>query len=88
MKENDEKSDALKLTGSEVVELRRLIKLLQNENAVLRKRLKEDDSEDVENLVSREIETMNNEDLKMKIIKISHLYRNERLRNEEFEKMI
>jgi len=28
MKENDEKSDALKLTGSEVVELRRLIKLL------------------------------------------------------------
>jgi len=36
MRENDEKSEALKLTGAEIVELRRQIKLLQSENTILR----------------------------------------------------
>jgi hypothetical protein len=37
MKELDDKSGALKLTTSEVVDLRRTIKMLQSENGILRK---------------------------------------------------
>lgn len=88
MKENDEKSDALKLTGAEIIDLRRQIKLLQSENAILRKRLHEEEEIDVRAVVSKEVEQMNNEELKLKIIKIAQMYRNERTRNEEFEKII
>ena len=88
MKENDEKSDALKLTGAEIIDLRRQIKLLQSENALLRKRLHEEEEIDVRTVVSKEVERMNNEELKLKIIKIAQMYRNERGRNEEFEKVI
>lgn len=88
MKENDEKSDALKLTGAEIIDLRRQIKLLQSENSVLRKRLHEEEEIDVGAVVSKEVERMNNEELKLKIIKIAQMYRNERGRNEEFSKAI
>jgi hypothetical protein len=88
MKENDEKSDALKLTGAEIIDLRRQIKLLQSENSLLRKRLHEEEEIDVRTVVSKEVEKMNNEELKLKIIKIAQMYRNERGRNEEFEKVI
>lgn len=37
MKEIDDKSSALKLTTSEIVDLRRTIKMLQSENGILRK---------------------------------------------------
>lgn len=88
MKENDEKSDALKLTGAEIIDLRRQIKLLQGENALLRQRLHEEEEIDVRAVISKEVEKMNNEELKLKIIKIAQMYRNERGRNEEFEKVI
>ena len=39
IKEIDDKTDALKITGTEIVDLRRQIKLLQSENEILRKRL-------------------------------------------------
>lgn len=88
MKENDEKSDALKLTGAEIIDLRRQVKLLQSENSLLRKRLHEEEEIDVRAVVGKEVERMNNEELKIKIIKIAQMYRNERGRNEEFEKVI
>ena len=88
MKENDEKSDALKLTGAEIIDLRRQIKLLQSENSLLRKRLNEEEAVDVMAVVSKEVEKMNVEELKLKVIKIAQMYRNERGRNEEFEKVI
>lgn len=37
MRENDDKTQALKLATSEVVDLRRSIKMMQSENAILRK---------------------------------------------------
>ena len=43
MMEADDKSASLKLTGSEIIDLRRTIKMLQTENATLRKRLGEDE---------------------------------------------
>lgn len=88
MKENDEKSDALKLTGAEIIDLRRQIKLMQSENSVLRKRLHEEEEIDISAVVNKEVERMNNEELKLKIIKIAQMYRNERGRNEEFTKTI
>ena len=39
IRESDDKTESLKITGSEIVDLRRQIKMLQSENAILRKRL-------------------------------------------------
>ncbi len=39
IRESDDKTESLKITGAEIVDLRRQIKMLQSENAILRKRL-------------------------------------------------
>ena len=43
IREVDDKSESLKLTGAEIVDLRRQIKMLQSENSILRKRLAEEE---------------------------------------------
>lgn len=43
MKEQDDKANSLKLTAAEVIDLRRTIKMLQSENAILRKKLGEEE---------------------------------------------
>jgi len=88
MKEVDDKSESLKLTGSEILELRKQIKLLQNENSILRKRLGHEEQMQVESLVTQEIHKMSLPELKSKIIKLAQSYRAERMRNEEFEKAL
>ena len=80
MKEVDDKTESLKLTGAEIVELRKQIKLLQNENQILRKRLGQEEQMQIESLVTQEIHKMSLPELKSKIIKLS--------RNEEFEKAL
>ena len=37
MRENDDKTMSLKLATSEVIDLRRTVKMMQSENAILRK---------------------------------------------------
>jgi len=88
MKEVDDKTESLKLTGAEIVELRKQIKLLQNENQILRKRLGQEEQMQIESLVTQEIHKMSLPELKSKIIKLAQAYRGERLRNEEFEKAL
>ena len=88
MKEVDDKTESLKLTGAEIVELRKQIKLLQNENQILRKRLGQEEQMQIESLVTQEIHKMTLPELKSKIIKLAQAYRGERLRNEEFEKAL
>jgi chromosome segregation ATPase len=66
----------------------RQIKLLQSENAVLRKRLAQEEKIEVQSLVTKEIQKMSTDDLRSKIIKISQAYRDERIRNDEFEKAL
>jgi hypothetical protein len=88
MKEVDDKTESLKLTGAEIVELRKQIKLLQNENQILRRRLGQEEQMQIESLVTQEIHKMSLPELKSKIIKLAQAYRGERLRNEEFEKSI
>ena len=88
MKEVDDKTESLKLTGAEIVELRKQIKLLQNENQILRRRLGQEEQMQIESLVTQEIHKMSLPELKSKIIKLAQAYRGERLRNEEFEKAL
>ena len=88
MKEVDDKTESLKLTGAEIVELRKQIKLLQNENQILRKRLGQEEQMQIESLVTQEIHKMSLPELKSKIIKLAQAYRGERLRNEEFEQAL
>jgi predicted metal-binding transcription factor (methanogenesis marker protein 9) len=88
MREQDDKSSSLKLTTSEIVDLRRTIKMLQSENAILRKKMGDEETIELQNLVAKEISHMTNEELKSKIVKIAQAYRAERLRNEEFERAL
>jgi hypothetical protein len=44
MRENDDKTTSLKLATSEVIDLRRTLKMMQNENAILRKQMAGEDS--------------------------------------------
>jgi len=43
LKEIDDKTEGLKVTATEIIELRRQIKMLQSENFILRKRLAYDE---------------------------------------------
>lgn len=62
--------------------------MLQSENAILRKKLGDEEAVELQNLVAKEISYMTNEELKGKIIKLAQAYRAERLRNEEFERAL
>ena len=71
MRDNDEKNQSLKLATSEVVDLRRNIKMMQSENTILRKNMANEEVSQLQNLVSKEIASMSNEDLKIKVIKLA-----------------
>lgn len=74
LRELDDKSESLRQAAGEISSLRSKVKLLQNENSILKRNaLKEED--ELINLVQREVENMSNRDLKDKIAKISHLYK-------------
>jgi len=88
MREADDKGHSLKLTTAEVLDLRRTIKMLQAENAILRRRLGEEESMELAQLVAKEVSSMTNEELKAKVVRIAQAYRAERLRNEEFERAL
>jgi chromosome segregation ATPase len=88
MKDVDDKTESLKLSGAEIVELRKQIKLLQSENTILRKSLGQEEQMQVEALVTQEIHTMSLPELKSKIVRLAQAYRGERMRNEEFEKAL
>ncbi len=75
MKVVDEKNERLMLTGSEILELRKQIKMLQNENAILRKRLGQEEQMQIEAMVTQEIHKMSLPELKSKIIKLAQAYR-------------
>ena len=71
MKELDDKSASLKLTTAEIVDLRRTIKMLQSENGILRKKMGDEETIELQNLVAKEISHMTNEELKGKIVKLA-----------------
>ena len=58
MRENDEKNHSLNLATHEVIEVRRSIKTIQQENQILRNNLSMEESSQLENLISKEINSM------------------------------
>lgn len=88
MKEVDDKTQSLKLTSAEIIDLRRTVKMLQAENAILRKKLGEEEQLELQQLVSNEIQNMDSTELRNKILKLAQAYRTERIRNEEFERAL
>lgn len=57
MRELDDKSESLREAASEISDLRSRVKLLQNENSILRRKaLQEED--DLVNIVQKEIDNM------------------------------
>ena len=88
MKEYEDKVSSLKVTGNEIIELRKQIKLLQSENEILRKRLGQEEQTQIECVPSNEIHKMPLPELKSKIISLAQAYRSEKMRNDEFDKAI
>mmetsp|Transcript_38726 Transcript_38726/g.44333 ORF Transcript_38726/g.44333 Transcript_38726/m.44333 type:complete len:329 (-) Transcript_38726:27-1013(-) len=88
MRELDDKTQSLKLTSAEIIDLRRTVKMLQSENAILRKKLGEEEQVELQVLVSKEIQSMGSTELRNKILKLAQAYRTERIRNEEFERAL
>jgi chromosome segregation ATPase len=87
-KEYDEKTENLKIIGNEIVELRRELKLELSENGMLKKRLAQEEKLEIHKMVTKEMMTMTPEELRTKLVKVSQAYKEERNRNEEFEKAI
>lgn len=88
MREVDDKTQSLKLTSAEIIDLRRTVKMLQSENAILRKKLGQEEQLELQVLVSKEIQNMDSQELRNKILKLAQAYRTERIRNEEFERAL
>lgn len=53
------------------MDLRRTIKMLQSENAIIRRKMGEEESMELQHLVSKEISHMTNEELKGKVVKLA-----------------
>lgn len=88
MRENDDKTQSLKLATAEIVDLRRALKMMQGESQILRRKLGDQEAAELGSLVLKEISGMSVDDLQTKIVKIAQAYRGERLRNEEFSKAL
>lgn len=77
----------MRQAAAEISDLRGRVKLLQNENSILRQQaLREED--ELISLVQREVENMGVRELKEKIVKMSQLYKLERIRSRELDKTI
>jgi hypothetical protein len=87
-REVDEKKNSLRLAGTEIIDLRRTVNMLQSENSTLKKKLGEEDQFQVQKMISYEISKMSVEELKSKVVKIANAYRNEKMRNEELERAL
>jgi hypothetical protein len=58
LREYDEKTENLNIVGDEIVELRRELKLTQNESLMLRRRLEHEEKLEVHKVISKEIQGM------------------------------
>lgn len=73
LKEIDDKSETIKLNGQEIMDLRKEIKILKNENSMLKIKLGTENQIQIESSISKEIENMNSQELKNKILKMAQV---------------
>ena len=63
MRENDDKTQSLKLATAEIVDLRRALKMMQGEAQILRRKLGDQEAAELGGLVLKEISSMSVDDL-------------------------
>lgn len=88
LREYEEKLDTLKTTSSEITELKKQQKLLDAENKFLKKKMNLEEKLEIQELVEQDIEGLNERELRLKLVKTAQIYREERKRNQEFEKAL
>lgn len=89
MKEIDDKTSSLKLSAAEVIDLKRKIGVIQNENRdieIQAKKLKSIEPEMVMN--RKDLMAMDDEEIKNRVLEIAQAYRDERRRNEKLGKTL
>lgn len=84
-KEITDKTTSLKQIGEEVVELRQHIKILRQQNDYLKKRNFAEEQISLHTIISQEIKMMKVDEVKAKIISVATAFRDQRMRNIEFE---
>lgn len=88
-REIDEKTASLKLSAAEVIDLKRKIAVVKNENVRLEEQNKKIDLLDPQIITNRkDLEMMEDEEVKNRILEISQAYRGERKRNEKLEQTL
>jgi len=73
LKDIDDKTEVIKLSGNEIMDLRKEIKTLKNENSVLKNKLGIEHQIQIESTISQEIENMDNSELRNKILKMANV---------------
>ena len=69
----DDKSQIINLKGNEISELRKEINHLKNENTNLKLKLGLEHQIQIDTIINEEIQFMNNQDLKSKIVKMAQV---------------
>ena len=87
LRELDNKSESLRQAAAEISDFRGRVKLLQNENGILKRQAMREEDELV-SLVQREVESMTPRELRDKIAQMAQLYKMERSRNRELDRTI
>lgn len=88
MNEFNEKGKILKTTVNQINELKKQIKLLERENNRLKKKLDIEDGIELKNTLSVELKEMDENELRIKLIRVVQAYKEERMRNLQFEKTL
>lgn len=88
IREIDEKTSSMKDTGQDVVTLRKQQRFLKEQNSILKKRIYAEQQIQLHTTIPLEVHRLNVDELKTKIVNVATAYRDERLRNEEFEKAL
>lgn len=75
-------------TKTEIVEMSQKRDLLLSENQKLKREIYVDENLDINTLVTQEIDGLNKKDLKIKLVKMAQLFKDEKNRNKEFQNAI
>ena len=82
--EHEEKMEILKSTSNQVNELRKHIEMFQTEEEELAKKLSQERNIENKAIARKELETMDAQELKYKLIYVAQAYNEERTKNEQF----
>ena len=88
MSEFNNKGKILKTTVNQINELKKQLVLLEKENNRLKKKLDIEDGIELKNTLTVELKEMDENELRIKLIRVVQAYKEERMRNLQFEKSL